>query len=701
MTQSSYGVCKVAAILLALVPVANGQQQGSLSELPLQEVVLFNSGVGFFQHRGTVHGDAEVEMQFRVDDINDLLKSMVVRDLGGGTVSTVAYGSKDPIAKTLKSFAIDLTEDPTLADLLQEIRGQRVELKAPREIVGTIIGVETRNVAAGEDDQKVVEQQLLTLLTDDGLRRIALETVASIKLLDEKLDGELRKALALLARSHAKDKKAVRLRCRGQGEREIRMGYIQETPVWKTSYRLVLDDDSPLLQGWAIVENTTEQDWSGVQLTLVSGRPISFVMDLYQPLYVPRPQVQLDLYSSLRPQVYDEDMDEVKQRLARRAAGAELSRKARKPTVTRGRPARPVETLATAAPADAAGMGGGVANGPVYSGFAFGQGVASVAAAEEVGELFRYAIQQPVDLPRQQSAMLPIVNAEVKVEKLSIYNPTAHQKHPLNGLRLTNTTGLHLMQGPITVFDEHMYAGDAKIQDLPPGGERLISYALDLDLEVASTQKSSTGRILTVRLVKGTMEVERKYRRVIEYQLKNSADKPRTVLVEFPVETGWDLIEPKEPTEKTRSHYRFAVATVPGETAKLGVTVERPELKQIALSDIDDKTIRLYLSETVVDARVREALTEIAQRKAQIEQVAHQREQRQQVIQQIAEEQKRIRENMQQIDRASDLYTRYMKKFSDQEDQIEQLRGQIEKLQQQEDAGRKALAEYLMGLRIG
>ena len=149
-------------------------------------------------------------------------------------------------------------------------------------------------------DNDVVETEYLNLLTGDGLRSVPLASVGRIKLTNEKLDGELRQALAVLALGHATDKKTVTLNFTGQGKRPVQVGYIQQAPIWKTSYRLVLaDKDAPFLQGWAIVENTTEDDWKDVRLTLVSGRPISFVMNLYQPLYVPRPVVEPELFASL------------------------------------------------------------------------------------------------------------------------------------------------------------------------------------------------------------------------------------------------------------------------------------------------------------------------------------------------------------------------------------------------------------------
>src|SRR5262249_30551853 len=190
------------------------------------------------------------------------------------------------------------------------------------------------------------------------------------------------------------------------------------------------------------------------------------------------------------------------------------------------------------------------------------------AQAGEVGELFQYAIATPVTLGRQKSAMLPIVNESVKGEKLSIYNQSVQVKHPLNGLRLSNSTALHLMQGPITVFDGATYAGDAKIEDLPPGAERLISYALDLKTEVAPEAKGRPDQLLKVKLIKGTMEVTRKNSRVHNWTVKNSDSKAKTVLIEYPLEANWTLVTPKEPTEKTRDLYRFAVKAEPGKPAK-------------------------------------------------------------------------------------------------------------------------------------
>ncbi len=679
-------------------PIWAAQRDGAPgdSPLPLNKVVMFNSGVGYFEHRGEVDGDAKIDLRFRVEDINDLLKSMILEDRGGGKISTVTYGSKDPITKTLKTFSVDLTNNPTLGQLLDQVRGQRVQIDAPTAITGLLLGVEKRKKEIGKDHD-IVEAEFLNLLTDAGLRSVPLDSVSGIKLLNDKLDAELRQALVVLAAGHDTDKKTVSLNLLGQGKRPVRVGYIQETPVWKTSYRLVLDDkEAPFLQGWAIVENTTEGDWNNVSLTLVSGRPISYTMDLYEPLYVHRPVEELNLFSSLRPQTYGQDLAKIE------ALTDNLSTKE-----------VPLSRLAVKSRNYKDGIGGNeprqAAAAPATAdeqrlaerlNFQAARGAVSSAQAAEVGELFQYVIATPVTLTRQQSAMLPIVNESVKGEKLSIYNPSVQAKHPLNGLRLVNSTDLHLMQGPVTVFDGGAYAGDAKIEDLAPHAERLISYALDLKVEVAPETKNRPEQLLSVKLIKGTMQVSRKFSRTQSYTVKNSDTKPKTVLIEYPIDSNWKLVAPQEPTEKTRDMYRFAVKADPGKPTVLKIEEEQVVSQSLALGNLDDNAIVLYLHQKEVSQAVKAALQEVVKRKQALQQVSQDRQRLEAQINTITQEQDRIRQNMGQLDRNTELYKRYVQKFGSQEDAVEKMRDQIQKLTAEETRQRQALDEYLINLNI-
>ena len=691
---------RLAALGLVLVFAGRLAADEPATNIPLKRVVMFSSGVAFYERNGDVEGNATVDLRFNTRDINDLLKSMVLQDEGGGKISTVSYGSKDPITRTLRTFTIDLTHEPTLADLLGQIRGEKIELDSPK-MSGIIIGIEKRKKPAGMNE--TVEVEYLNLLTDEGLRSVQLDGVGKIKLSNPKLDAELRQALLVLAMGKAVDKKSVTLSFTGAGKRPVRVGYIQESPIWKTSYRLVLGEEKPLLQGWAIVENTTEEDWDDVNLTLVSGRPISFVMDLYQPMYIDRPVVQQELYASLRPRTYDQDLASADDEF--RKAGA-----AAKPTAGTPPARKKMEELSKQLggfqrnrPADEKAASSGrylEAEGAEAKGRFDAGAVESVAQASDVGEMFQYRIATPVKLGRQKSAMLPIVNDSVEGEKVSIYNPAVHVKHPLNGLRLKNSTDLHLMQGPITVFDDGAYAGDAQIQDLPPKSERLVSYAMDLDTEVAPTMTGEPEQLLTVRLYRGNLHVTRKYGRVQTYVIKNSGKKAKKVLIEYPLDNQWTLIEPKEPIEKTRDLYRLAVNAEPGKPANLTIKEQRTASEQLGLSNLDDGTIGFYINAKIVSEQVKQALAEVIKRKVAHGLLIARRAELERQVQIIFDEQNRIRQNMAQLPKDSDLFRRYVTKFNEQEDKIDQLREQIKKAIADETADRQGLDKFLQELDI-
>jgi hypothetical protein len=631
---------------------------------------------------------------------------MVVLDRDGGA-ATVTYASRDPVTKTLGTFAVNLTDNPSLGDLLGRLRGQKVELDAASPVAGTIVGVEKRRLEAGKD--QTVEKQFLTLLTSDGLRTLALDAVTRIKLVDARLQGELEKALAVLALATDNEKKGVAIAFTGKGPRNVVVGYVQESPIWKTSYRLVLDGDAAAtkarLQGWAIVENTTDADWRNVRMALVSGRPISFVMDLYQPLYVPRPFVEPELYASLRPQVYGQTMSDADKQLAladrrldERGARGGLARR----EMAKGVPAAPAAMAADGAIAmDAvSGVRGGAARGSAIAGIAAMQ---TAAAGSDLGELFRYEIEKPVTLERQRSAMLPIVAAEVEAERVAIYDERVLARHPLSGLRLKNTTGLHLMQGPLTVYDQAgggSYSGDARIEDMAPGTERLVSYAVDLDVEVAARGEGRAEEIVNVRLVKGTLFAARKLARAKVFEVKNSGKNAVKVLLEHPLEGGWTLVAPETPEEKTRDRYRFAVVAEPGKPVTLEVAEEMPIEETQVLTNLDDDAIFFYSRAKATSPAVREALAEVVRRKREIEQLVRDKGVREQEIATIDQEQTRIRGNMGALDRTSDLFNQYVRKFADQEKRIETLRGEISGLVAKEQEARKGLDDYLLALDV-
>jgi hypothetical protein len=675
--------------------------------LPVSRVILYSSGVGYFQRSGKVQGNARVDLSFPASDINDLLKSLVLRDLGGGQVSAVSYDSHDPVEKTLQSFAINLNNNPSFAQILNQARGEKVEVvlqqsttSQPGTLTGSVLGVETQHQKVAKD--AVADVEVLNLWCAEGVREVKLADVARLRFLSPVLESEVRKALEALAQGHDAQKKTVSLSFTGAGEREVRVGYVTESPVWKTSYRLVLSKDGkPYLQGWAIVENPSDEDWSDVGMALVSGRPISFRMDLYQPLYAPRPLVEPELFASLRPQTYESDMGRA------RGARPEAAEAASKPM--------PTEMPAPAtAPAPAmpmmlgAGMGGGGGFGgragalrkDLADGMDLQQGVQSAATASQLGDSFQYVLDQPVSLARQKSALLPIVNKEVEGQRVSIYNERTHPKFPLLGLKFRNTSGLHLMQGPITVIEGSAYAGDSRILDVQPNEERLLSYAVDLGTEVEAVPDNPRRTITKMKALKGslystTREVEGK-----TYRVKNRSDQDRTLLIEHPYRPDFRLTSKDKPAERTRDVYRFEVKVPAGKSASETVMEERDVVNQLVLTNADDNSIRFFLRLDVASPRVKEALEKSLALKGKADRSRQELAHAEQQLADIERDQARIRANLKETPPTAAAYKKYLEKLDSQEAEVDRLRDRIKQLRDDELAQRQDYERFLAGLDV-
>jgi hypothetical protein len=689
------------------------------AQLPITQVVLFSSGVGYFQREGEVDGSTRIDMTFPVEDINDLLKSMVLQDLGGGHVSAVSYDSHDPIDKTLRSFAVNLTSNPTFGQILQQARGEKIEVvlqqtnvTQPGILTGTIVGMEHQQQPAGKD--ATVNVELLNLWCADGMRSLKLSEVQRVRFLNPVLDNELKRALETLALSHDTQKKAVSLSFSGEGKRPVRVSYVVENPIWKTSYRLVLDknekNNKAFLQGWAVVENTSDDDWNSVRMALVSGRPISFQMDLYQPLYVPRPMVEPELFASLRPQTYGGSMVEKHLAAATGPAGgaAPASQPAERRAGAAGGFGKPEgEARLRALRDEAAGERDKAAyfskealSRKLDSTLELQRGVASAATASEMGDFFQYFIEQPVTLARQKSAMLPIVNQNVEGVRVSIYNQRVHAKFPLHGLKFKNTTDLHLMQGPITVFDGSNYAGDARIQDLQPKEERLLSYAIDLGTEVEPVIKHDPQRLIQVKVVKGILHATHKMRESKTYNIKNRGTADRTLIIEHPYRQDFKLVTPEKASERSREVYRFELPVAAGKTASQEIVEERDVVQQVSLSNSDDQTMRFFLNSTVASSKVKDVLSKAIEMKSALSLTQRDLADRNRQLQEINQDQGRLRANLKEMPPTAAAYKRYLEKFDKQETEIEQLQEQTKKLRETELKQKKDYDAYLAGINV-
>lgn len=652
-------------------------------ELPITDITLYRSGVGAFLRRGTVEGTTRVQIRFRTDQMNDILKSMILLDLDGGEIDAVSYSSKEPLSKRLASFAIDISDSPSVPELLSRLRGAEIELTTIDEVIrGTVLGVESRSKSLGDNTVLV---PFVNLVTASGLRSADITAVSNIRILDEQLAEELNKALAALAEHRADTVKSVELGFRGEGRREVVVSYVHEMPVWKTSYRLILPENpsagQTMIQGWAIVENTTDEDWTDVTLSLVAGQPVGFQMDLYQPLFVPRPMVPVPVLAGLAPTVYEGGFFERAPTDPEPDMAPQFDLNAMLKSERGGSPFRVrSESL------DAAAMGRYAAR--------------AQATANEVGEVFQFTLDAPVSLERQQSAMLPILASPLKSRRVSIYNRQNLASNPMRGVEMTNTSGLQLMPGPIAVFDGSAYAGDAQIGHVSRGDKRLLSYAVDLDVDVIVEDKS-TNRIESIRIVDGQLLRTSRSLQSVRYEFDNNDEKrPRTVLVEQARLAGWELVDTVKPVEKTESLYRFEIEIEPGGDETLTVAFERIERQTLGIASVNTEQMLVYSRSGRVSKAVMDAFAEAGRLRGAVEESRVRISRLENERKNISRDQTRVRLNMNSIDRTSQLYRRYITKLGEQETRIEGIEGELKAARDGLARQEAALTAYLKDLTV-
>jgi hypothetical protein len=309
-------------------------------------------------------------------------------------------------------------------------------------------------------------------------------------------------------------------------------------------------------------------------------------------------------------------------------------------------------------------------------------------------------LEHPVSLPRQKSALFPILDKPVEGTPVSIFGEAAQLKYPLLGLRFKNTTGLHLMQGPVTAFDGGTYAGDARLPDLQPGEERLLAFAIDQGTEVEPQAGKPAETLVAIRIDKGILFATTKVRQTRTYVVKNRSPHDRVVLIEHPFRPEFTLLSPQDPRERARDVYRFEVKVPAGKAARLDVVEERMLVQRVMLTNADDQTVLRYLSGTPASGALKDALARAVGLKHKLEATRRDIAQAERQLKAILDDQARLRANLERVPPGSEAYKRYLKKFDDQEIEIEKLQDAIKKLQATEFGQRKSYEDYLANLSV-
>lgn len=708
------------------------KSNASASDIKLRKLTIFSSGVGFFEHDGEITGDAEVALPFNKDALNDALKSIVISDPDASPA--VTYHSEETLLRTLKGLSIDLYEVNHIADLLNSLKGAEIELFAPNSQKGRILFVETRRTdGAARPPGMPGQEQYLTLLTAEGIRAIRMQDVGGFSFSDPKINEDANRALDLIMKERDSDVRNLTIKLPGKQTRKVSFSYVIPAPVWKVSYRLDLSRDEPFLQGWAIVDNDSDTDWDAVELSLVTGKPVSFTQDLYAPYRLARPAVPLAIAGVAAANVYDSGT----------AAGRDRAREDfMRASDTDDSPVSPVPprpirnasmsgapaALNARTAADGAHAGGSTAptmqGARAASGIAGSMGVPAAAdiqaAAEaagsfsipagqletalgrEAGDQFEFTVKTPVDLQRQQSAMLPLVEGSVNAKKTLVFTaarpPRRGAANPAIAAELVNSTGMKLPAGAITVYDDGTYAGDALIEFFPEDEKRIIAYGEDLSV-TGRYADSNRYRFNAVSVGGGVMAIEDIQIEERAYTFRNASGKTRRLIVEHPYRPAAKLTSPSEYLEKTGSHYRFEIDLPSGETA-FSVREEKPSVKQIVMSDMPIGEFVRFSTDDEFPAPVRAALNDAAELKRKADSEQEKLNALQTQLNRLLEEQERIRKNLESAGPQTQQGQNYLARLTALDNDIDAAQRGITAAEQAKKDAREAFIRFVRNIRL-
>ncbi len=700
--------------------------------LPIKEVVLTNSGLGYFKREGVVDGSARVELKVNEEDVNDLILTMLVSDPNGKS-PTITLENRAPADLTLKAFKIDVTENPTVGQLLGQVRGEEVKVAfgENKSITGRVVSVTTRKETKEVDNPGDVnlksfittnssDSEILTLLTADGLTAIPVAKLTSTKFLSTEVQAEFTKVLLAMAAARGEAKKTVTIDLPDAGKRPVSLSYIADAPIWKPTYLLVLQGDKAKIIAQAAIENISEDDWDQVRLKLVNSRPVTYKMNLYDPLFVPREYVEPRMYASLRPPMYQASQmgsgfgqggfgggnlgvgggalgvggggsaAAFQQNLG--VFGQSLSSIGftigGSPGIVRGttrhllygqryklEPSKPVDAL-TAKASDAQ----------------------SSAKQPELGAPVEYVITEPLTLPRFKSAIVTLFTDTIETQPISIYNAAILDKHPMQGIRLVNKSKQVLTEGPVAVYENDQVAGQATLPDLRPNESRLLSYAVDLNTRVDENFDGGTTTPVSKAIRTGQYVSTVRKRDSLTFLVKNSSNQAKVVWVTVPMRVDWKLIAPAKPIEQTANLYRFEVKVPANTTEKLTVIQEKDEVTTRELAKLEDTTLDEELKATSTPPNVKAALAKIKLAKTTLDENNKVLKIETTAMELIITEQTRLRANIEKVPMASEVYKRYLKKFDEQETELETRQAKTKEITAKQAKLKAELEELLKSL---
>ncbi len=631
------------------------------AEMPLKRVVLSTSGLAQFTHAGEVSAGSVIGLPVRVDQVDDVLKSLTIFD-AAGSIGAVSLPGKTPLAELFRDLPFDQAALESQAALLNALVGADVEIEGSVTAKGRVFRVEEEKVQLPNNGGETLRHRL-TLVTPKGFVQAILEELTALRFTDAATREQIDRALSGLATNRAKDQRTLSITLGGNGNRPAGFSYVVSAPVWKTSYRLVLPKEGgkARLQGWGILENLTGGDWKDVELTLVSGNPVALKQPLYSAVFVDRPEIPVS--SSLRIVPRKDDAEEKVREMAQAA------------------PASKSRALGARPPAPAMAYGGAHAA-------AEPEDLGSPAAAAEAEEgatqvLYRFPLK--VTLASGSTLMIPFADREIPASRTYIYQPETNATRPLAAVRLRNDGDSALPAGLITSFETGRdgavnFAGDAQLPLLSKGATKFITFALNSKTDIRRADQG-VRQVRLGKAARGELTLTVKSRWQIDYEITPPSEEDREVIIEEPRQTGWKTTGDTKDIEETATRLRYKVLAPKGKTTKAALVREHIDSQTVSLASLAPDRILATVSGLQNETpALRDAIAKLSAVVGDITKINARKRELDSERRRIGDDQDRIRKNLASVGQSSDLGRRYLDMLKTQEDNLAAITAEDKKL---------------------
>ncbi|MCL2716504.1 MAG: DUF4139 domain-containing protein [Alphaproteobacteria bacterium] len=662
---------------LVVVAVATPLTCGSgfAGDLALKRAVLGTGGVGYFEYAAEVSGQETLTLRTKLDQVDDILASMVILDPAGPALATLP--SQAGADQAFASLPFSKSDLDTLPALLAALKGAEISLSGPRAIEGRIVSVAAETaITKGNVETTETTHTRVSVLANGAIEQFILEEAQGLQFKDARLAEQMDSAIRALRAAQDRSGRDITIRLAPGGSRIVRIGYVAEAPVWKAAYRMTLPrtgEDKARLEGWVVLENMTGNPWKDVAVTLSSASPVTFRQELYNPYYVKRP-VNAPPVSRTAQAPVDH--------------GIMAAAESRGPTPSEPATSPLFDGFVRGAPPPAA---------PPPAPMSEPRELGTETSEDMAGASFTLAT--PVTVPSGESLTVPFIDLKVPAQTAAWYRGG---RNPWRALSLKNDSPTSLPPGAVTVYEETsagpLFSGDAQFPLLPAGDSRLVGFAADQKVLVDS-ERGSASALTSVRAVNGALHIESRLRQTTTYRIKNGSAEPRQLTIEQPRITDWTLVEPKpEQAAIAEKVYRLRFDVDANQSREVKVVMERPTVEIIDVAQLTDIRVRAIMIAPEITEETRNRLAPVAEATKSCDEAKAEVDRLQKQRKHITDDQERLRQNLKAAPQGSDLARLYAQKMLTQEKALEESDESIKQARNRLTTAQKLLAERVRAL---